>query len=56
MLSIYKREFGESTDNMDCSAASPPDTPGTASGGWHPCVALLSDSVQAAANRELSQP
>uniref|UniRef100_A0A803W0K6 Inositol 1,4,5-trisphosphate receptor n=1 Tax=Ficedula albicollis TaxID=59894 RepID=A0A803W0K6_FICAL len=32
MLSIYKREFGENTENVDCSTSSPPDTPGTASG------------------------
>ncbi|XP_014744572.1 PREDICTED: inositol 1,4,5-trisphosphate receptor type 2 isoform X5 [Sturnus vulgaris] len=31
MLSIYKREFGENTENVDCSTSSPPDTPGTAS-------------------------
>ncbi|XP_015483570.1 inositol 1,4,5-trisphosphate receptor type 2 isoform X1 [Parus major] len=31
MLSIYKREFGENTENIDCSTSSPPDTPGTAS-------------------------
>ncbi|XP_041324651.1 inositol 1,4,5-trisphosphate receptor type 2 [Pyrgilauda ruficollis] len=31
MLSVYKREFGENTENVDCSTSSPPDTPGTAS-------------------------
>ncbi|KFU94560.1 Inositol 1,4,5-trisphosphate receptor type 2, partial [Chaetura pelagica] len=31
MLSIYKREFGENNENVDCSTASPPDTPGVAS-------------------------
>ncbi|KFV71476.1 Inositol 1,4,5-trisphosphate receptor type 2, partial [Dryobates pubescens] len=31
LLSIYKREFGESSGTVDCSAASPPDTPGAAS-------------------------
>ncbi|KAJ7424022.1 inositol 1,4,5-trisphosphate receptor type 1 [Willisornis vidua] len=31
MLSIYKREFGENNENVDCSTASPPDTPGTPS-------------------------
>lgn len=36
MLSIYKREFGENTENVDCSTSSPPDTPGTASG--KPCI------------------
>uniref|UniRef100_A0A803VL64 Inositol 1,4,5-trisphosphate receptor n=1 Tax=Ficedula albicollis TaxID=59894 RepID=A0A803VL64_FICAL len=38
MLSIYKREFGENTENVDCSTSSPPDTPGTASG--KPCYFL----------------
>uniref|UniRef100_A0A8C0EJU2 Inositol 1,4,5-trisphosphate receptor n=1 Tax=Bubo bubo TaxID=30461 RepID=A0A8C0EJU2_BUBBB len=28
MLSIYKREFGEDNENVDCSTTSPPDTPG----------------------------
>uniref|UniRef100_A0A663FJ44 Inositol 1,4,5-trisphosphate receptor n=1 Tax=Aquila chrysaetos chrysaetos TaxID=223781 RepID=A0A663FJ44_AQUCH len=28
MLSIYKREFGENNENVDCSTTSPPDTPG----------------------------
>uniref|UniRef100_A0A8B9GL60 Inositol 1,4,5-trisphosphate receptor n=1 Tax=Amazona collaria TaxID=241587 RepID=A0A8B9GL60_9PSIT len=32
MLSIYKREFGENNENVDCSTTSPPDTPGIASG------------------------
>ncbi|XP_054242605.1 inositol 1,4,5-trisphosphate receptor type 2 isoform X1 [Indicator indicator] len=31
LLSIYKREFGESSGTVDCDAASPPDTPGAAS-------------------------
>ncbi|KAM6383234.1 LOW QUALITY PROTEIN: inositol 1,4,5-trisphosphate-gated calcium channel ITPR2 [Alca torda] len=31
MLSIYKREFGENNENVDCSTTSPPDTPGIAS-------------------------
>uniref|UniRef100_A0A8C5UJB0 Inositol 1,4,5-trisphosphate receptor n=1 Tax=Malurus cyaneus samueli TaxID=2593467 RepID=A0A8C5UJB0_9PASS len=31
MLSIYKREFGENTENVDCSPSSPSDTSGTAS-------------------------
>uniref|UniRef100_A0A8C3MPA1 Inositol 1,4,5-trisphosphate receptor n=1 Tax=Geospiza parvula TaxID=87175 RepID=A0A8C3MPA1_GEOPR len=38
MLSIYKREFGENTENVDCSTSSPSDTPGTASG--KPCIQL----------------
>uniref|UniRef100_A0A8C8AP82 Inositol 1,4,5-trisphosphate receptor n=1 Tax=Otus sunia TaxID=257818 RepID=A0A8C8AP82_9STRI len=31
MLSIYKREFGENNENVDCSTTSLPDTPGIAS-------------------------
>uniref|UniRef100_A0A8C3IEC0 Inositol 1,4,5-trisphosphate receptor n=1 Tax=Chrysemys picta bellii TaxID=8478 RepID=A0A8C3IEC0_CHRPI len=31
MLSIYKKEFGEDSENVDSSTISPPDTPGLAS-------------------------
>uniref|UniRef100_A0A8C0BKP9 Inositol 1,4,5-trisphosphate receptor n=1 Tax=Buteo japonicus TaxID=224669 RepID=A0A8C0BKP9_9AVES len=40
MLSIYKREFGENNENVDCSTASPPDTPGIASGKCRYCIAI----------------
>ncbi|XP_053261118.1 inositol 1,4,5-trisphosphate receptor type 2 isoform X8 [Podarcis raffonei] len=32
MLSIYKKEFGESSENVDSSVTSPPDTPTLTSG------------------------
>uniref|UniRef100_A0A7M4FYF6 Inositol 1,4,5-trisphosphate receptor n=1 Tax=Crocodylus porosus TaxID=8502 RepID=A0A7M4FYF6_CROPO len=31
MLSIYKREFGENSENVDSSSVSPPDSPGIVS-------------------------
>uniref|UniRef100_A0A8B9M549 Inositol 1,4,5-trisphosphate receptor n=1 Tax=Accipiter nisus TaxID=211598 RepID=A0A8B9M549_9AVES len=40
MLSIYKREFGENNENVDCSTTSPPDTPGIASGKCRCCIAI----------------
>uniref|UniRef100_A0A8C5JQC5 Inositol 1,4,5-trisphosphate receptor n=1 Tax=Junco hyemalis TaxID=40217 RepID=A0A8C5JQC5_JUNHY len=54
MLSIYKREFGENTENVDCSTSSPPDTPGTASG--KPCyfLSMQSNFGWATANTELN--
>lgn len=54
MLSIYKREFGENTENVDCSTSSPPDTPGTASG--KPCyfLSMQSNSGWVTADAELN--
>ncbi|XP_039563997.1 inositol 1,4,5-trisphosphate receptor type 2 isoform X2 [Passer montanus] len=45
MLSVYKREFGENTENIDCSTTSPPDTPGTVS-------AIVPDIEEIAAQAE----
>uniref|UniRef100_A0A8C3IH98 Inositol 1,4,5-trisphosphate receptor n=1 Tax=Chrysemys picta bellii TaxID=8478 RepID=A0A8C3IH98_CHRPI len=40
MLSIYKKEFGEDSENVDSSTISPPDTPGLASGNCCCCIAV----------------
>uniref|UniRef100_A0A672UN40 Inositol 1,4,5-trisphosphate receptor n=1 Tax=Strigops habroptila TaxID=2489341 RepID=A0A672UN40_STRHB len=44
MLSIYKREFGENNENVDCSTTSSPDTPGIASGKC--CCSAEKNAVQ----------